>query len=175
MDLDPTNNEADNRGDAGDRWEGWMRTCIMIKQHEIKCFRRAAMSQGSIDEMSWRRPWEIRQTLKGVLCMHHRACWLSVEIFFFFKQNKDEAFSANLTTRPHANISDKDCLIQRWNDAKCCCWSWVNTERWWRDKRPYAVQRPCSKCVTWVKEHSLSDIKGFSTPQSPRFTFLHHY
>lgn len=47
------------------------------------------------------------------------------DFLFFFKQNKDEDFFffADLTTRPHASISDKDCLIQRWNDAKCCRWS----------------------------------------------------
>lgn len=83
---------------------GGMKTGVTIKRHEIKRTRRVLLRlEEAADEMSWRRPWEIRQTLMGLLCMRRRARRLSVEIppplpphpvFFFFcsKQNKDEAF-----------------------------------------------------------------------------------
>lgn len=87
-----------------------MKTGVTIKRHEIKRFRRVLLRlKEAADEMSWRRPWEIRQTLKGLLCMRRRVHRLSVEIFLFFsKQNKDKTFSANLTTQPPAGVCDEE-------------------------------------------------------------------
>lgn len=88
-----------------------MKTGVTIKRHEIKHIRRVLLRlEEAVDEMSWRRPWEIRPTLKGLLCMRRRVRRLSVEIlfFFFFKQNKGKAFSANLTTQPRAGACDEE-------------------------------------------------------------------
>lgn len=85
-----------------------MKTDVTIKRHEIKRIGRVLLRlEEAVDEMSWRRPWEIRQTLKGLLCMRRRARRLSVEILpplplFFSNKTKTRPFPGILTTQPCA-------------------------------------------------------------------------
>lgn len=109
-----------------------MKTGVTIKQHEIKRIPRVVLRlEEAVDEMSWGRPWEIRQTLKGLLCMRRRARRLSENsffphVFFFFpfsNKTRTRPFPAILTsqTRAGARVGDEEPrMIQRWGAAECC-------------------------------------------------------
>lgn len=68
--------------------------------------------------MCCKRPWEILQTLKRVVCMHRRMCCLSVELV----KTQRRGLVCYLITRLHASINYKMCA-QKWNEAQCCSWS----------------------------------------------------